>query len=166
VRSTSQIRSRTGAIDARTSSCKRTAISCCVTSPTTSPGSWGHPGEYFDAHFDAEEDAIVFRRLAGKDLPSGVAMCGSSHGSSRKRSVLHERGHRRTAGVLGAIEARTPAPSAAGVVGPLQPPWTGRWQREEGSRSRWLRLRTAATVSFGRSKRGFQGAPMRASFDI
>ncbi len=25
------------------------------------------PGEYFDAHFDAEEDAIVFRRLAGKE---------------------------------------------------------------------------------------------------
>ena len=25
------------------------------------------PGEYFDARFDAEEDAIVFRRLAGKD---------------------------------------------------------------------------------------------------
>jgi hypothetical protein len=23
------------------------------------------PGEYFDARFDAEEDAIVFRRLAG-----------------------------------------------------------------------------------------------------
>ena len=33
------------------------------------------PGEYFDARFDPEEDAIVFRRLAGKgsgnlaDLP-------------------------------------------------------------------------------------------------
>ena len=25
------------------------------------------PGECFDAHFDAEEDAIVFRRLAGKE---------------------------------------------------------------------------------------------------
>ena len=25
------------------------------------------PGEYFDAHFDPEEDAIVFRRLAGKE---------------------------------------------------------------------------------------------------
>jgi hypothetical protein len=25
------------------------------------------PGDYFDAHFDAEEDAIVFRRLAGKE---------------------------------------------------------------------------------------------------
>lgn len=25
------------------------------------------PGEYFDARFDAEEDAIVFRRLAGKE---------------------------------------------------------------------------------------------------
>lgn len=24
------------------------------------------PGDYFDAHFDAEEDAIVFRRLAGR----------------------------------------------------------------------------------------------------
>ena len=24
------------------------------------------PGEYFDARFDPEEDAIVFRRLAGK----------------------------------------------------------------------------------------------------
>jgi hypothetical protein len=33
--------------------------------PTTlAPAS---PGEYFDAHFDAEEDAIVFRRLAGKE---------------------------------------------------------------------------------------------------
>lgn len=25
------------------------------------------PGEYFDARFDAEKDAIVFRRLAGKE---------------------------------------------------------------------------------------------------
>jgi len=25
------------------------------------------PGDYFDAHFDAEEDAIVFRRLAGRE---------------------------------------------------------------------------------------------------
>ncbi|MGH9409996.1 MAG: hypothetical protein ACRD1V_11140 [Vicinamibacterales bacterium] len=25
------------------------------------------PGEYFDAHFDAEEDALVFRRLAGRE---------------------------------------------------------------------------------------------------
>jgi hypothetical protein len=25
------------------------------------------PGDYFDAQFDAEEDAIVFRRLAGKE---------------------------------------------------------------------------------------------------
>jgi len=25
------------------------------------------PGEYFDARFDPEEDAIVFRRLAGKE---------------------------------------------------------------------------------------------------
>ncbi len=25
------------------------------------------PGEYFDAQFDAEEDAIVFRRLSGKE---------------------------------------------------------------------------------------------------
>jgi hypothetical protein len=25
------------------------------------------PGEYFDARFDAEEDAIVFRRLAGNE---------------------------------------------------------------------------------------------------
>ena len=25
------------------------------------------PGDYFDAHFDADEDAIVFRRLAGKE---------------------------------------------------------------------------------------------------
>ncbi len=25
------------------------------------------PGEYFDARFDAEEDAIVFRRLAGTE---------------------------------------------------------------------------------------------------
>lgn len=24
------------------------------------------PGDYFDAHFDAEEDALVFRRLAGR----------------------------------------------------------------------------------------------------
>ncbi len=31
---------------------------------TLAPAS---PGEYFDAHFDAEEDAIVFRRLAGKE---------------------------------------------------------------------------------------------------
>jgi hypothetical protein len=25
------------------------------------------PGDYFNAHFDAEEDAIVFRRLAGRE---------------------------------------------------------------------------------------------------
>ena len=25
------------------------------------------PGDYFDAQFDAEEDVIVFRRLAGKE---------------------------------------------------------------------------------------------------
>lgn len=25
------------------------------------------PGEYFDARFDADEDAIVFRRLTGKE---------------------------------------------------------------------------------------------------
>ncbi len=25
------------------------------------------PGDYFDAHFDAEEDAIVFRRLGGRE---------------------------------------------------------------------------------------------------
>ncbi len=39
-RSISRIRSRTGAIDARTSSCKRTAISCCVISPRTWPRNW------------------------------------------------------------------------------------------------------------------------------
>jgi hypothetical protein len=31
---------------------------------TLAPAS---PGEYFDARFDAEEDAIIFRRLAGKE---------------------------------------------------------------------------------------------------
>jgi hypothetical protein len=31
---------------------------------TLAPAS---PDEYFDAQFDAEEDAIVFRRLAGKE---------------------------------------------------------------------------------------------------
>jgi hypothetical protein len=25
------------------------------------------PGDYFDAHFDADEDAIVFRRLGGRE---------------------------------------------------------------------------------------------------
>ena len=25
------------------------------------------PGDYFDAHFDQEEDTLVFRRLAGKE---------------------------------------------------------------------------------------------------
>ena len=30
------------------------------------------PGAYFDAHFDAEEDAIVFRRLGGRELAAGV----------------------------------------------------------------------------------------------
>ena len=25
------------------------------------------PGDYFDAHFDAEEDTLVFRRLPGKE---------------------------------------------------------------------------------------------------
>lgn len=36
-----------------------------LTVPTTlAPAS---PGEYFDARFDAEEDAIIFRRLAGKE---------------------------------------------------------------------------------------------------
>jgi hypothetical protein len=24
------------------------------------------PGDYFEVHFDAEEDSLVFRRLAGK----------------------------------------------------------------------------------------------------
>ena len=31
---------------------------------TLAPAS---PGEYFDARFDTEEDAIVFRRLPGKE---------------------------------------------------------------------------------------------------
>ena len=31
---------------------------------TLAPAS---PGDYFDARFDAEEDAFVFRRLAGKE---------------------------------------------------------------------------------------------------
>jgi hypothetical protein len=36
-----------------------------LTVPTSlAPAS---PGDYFDAHFDEEEDAIVFRRLAGKE---------------------------------------------------------------------------------------------------
>ena len=36
-----------------------------LTVPTSlAPAS---PGDYFDAHFDAEEDALVFRRLAGKE---------------------------------------------------------------------------------------------------
>jgi hypothetical protein len=36
-----------------------------LTVPTSlAPAS---PGEYFDAQFDAEEDAIVFRRLPGKE---------------------------------------------------------------------------------------------------
>ena len=26
-----------------------------------------NPGDYFDAHFDADEDAIVFRRLGGRE---------------------------------------------------------------------------------------------------
>ncbi len=25
------------------------------------------PGDYFEAHFDAEEDTLVFRRVAGKE---------------------------------------------------------------------------------------------------
>jgi len=25
------------------------------------------PGDYFEVHFDAEEDSLVFRRLAGKE---------------------------------------------------------------------------------------------------
>ena len=25
------------------------------------------PGDYFDAHFDVEEDALVFRRLSGRE---------------------------------------------------------------------------------------------------
>ena len=25
------------------------------------------PGDYFDAHFDAEEDTLVFRRLGGRE---------------------------------------------------------------------------------------------------
>jgi hypothetical protein len=25
------------------------------------------PGDYFDAYFDVEEDALIFRRLAGKE---------------------------------------------------------------------------------------------------
>lgn len=41
------------------------------------------PGEYFDVRFDAEEDAFVFRRLAGKEnwltvlkaCPASPTMC-------------------------------------------------------------------------------------------
>ena len=35
----------------------------------TVPASLAHasPGDYFDARFDAEEDALVFRRLPGKE---------------------------------------------------------------------------------------------------
>ena len=32
------------------------------------------PGEYFDAHFDAEEDAIVFRRLPEKGKEDWLAV--------------------------------------------------------------------------------------------
>jgi hypothetical protein len=39
-RSTLRIQPRTGAIDARTSSCRRTAIWCCVISPRTWPRNW------------------------------------------------------------------------------------------------------------------------------
>ena len=33
------------------------------------------PGDYFDAHFDAEEDALVFRRLGGRER---LARCDES----------------------------------------------------------------------------------------
>ncbi|MBV9074476.1 MAG: hypothetical protein JOZ10_12650 [Acidobacteria bacterium] len=35
------------------------------------------PGEYFDALFDAEEDAIVFRRLASKSKQDWLAVLRS-----------------------------------------------------------------------------------------
>lgn len=45
------------------------------------------PGEYFDAQFDAEEDAYVFRHLARKeDWLDVLKECGVSH-FSRVRSA-------------------------------------------------------------------------------
>lgn len=52
------------------------------------------PGEYFDARFDAEEDAIVFRRLAGKeDWLTVLKQCPVSMDDvpPRRREMAHRR---------------------------------------------------------------------------
>jgi len=56
--------SRIGAIIVTLDSKRRLTVPASL-APTS-------PGEYFDARFDPEEDAIVFRRLAGKEDWLGV----------------------------------------------------------------------------------------------
>src|SRR5580704_9421027 len=43
------------------------------------------PGDYFDAHFDAEEDALVFRRLPGKE--NWIAVLKACPVSPRRRAA-------------------------------------------------------------------------------
>ncbi|MDO8681196.1 MAG: hypothetical protein Q7R30_21980 [Acidobacteriota bacterium] len=55
-----------------------------LTVPTTlAPAS---PGDHFDARFDAEEDTLVFRRLAGKeDWLAVLKSCPVSPGDVPRR---------------------------------------------------------------------------------
>ena len=49
------------------------------------------PGDYFDAHFDAEDDAIVFRRLGGRENWLAVMKAHSAaarHPLSRHGAIL------------------------------------------------------------------------------
>jgi hypothetical protein len=47
------------------------------------------PGAYFDAHFDAEEDAIVFRRLGGRELAAGVEEASYDEAFLRDECIRH-----------------------------------------------------------------------------
>jgi hypothetical protein len=52
------------------------------------------PGDYFDAHFDAEEDALVFRRLArGENWLDVLKACHVSPDEvpPRRRAPVHRR---------------------------------------------------------------------------
>ena len=63
-----------------------------LTVPTSlAPAS---PGDYFEAHFDAEEDSLVFRRLAGKqDWLAVLKACPVSpdHVPPRRREPARRR---------------------------------------------------------------------------
>lgn len=74
------------------------------------------PGDYFDAHFDAEEDALVFRRLACKEdwlaVPKACPVsCGSSSGAQRTGASWEA--HRRSSAA--AVTVRRKQTCAAAV---------------------------------------------------